>query len=62
MGHSADYQTELYSQQLERLVRILSDQGENLLGVGLKELASSAFEQAERLKLVNIHLKNMMAR
>ncbi|WP_431037081.1 hypothetical protein [Pseudomonas yamanorum] len=62
MGHSTDYQTELYSQQLERLVQILSDQGENLRGVGLNELASSAFEQAERLKRANIHLKNMMAR
>lgn len=60
MGHSAEYQTELYVKQLEQMVQTLIDQGEKFKEGGLEELADSTFEQADKLKRAVGHLRKIM--
>lgn len=60
MGHSANYQTELYIKDLEQAAQILADQGVKLKKNGYESLANASFEQAEKLELVIAELRRQM--
>ncbi|MGN7441742.1 hypothetical protein [Pseudomonas lactis] len=60
MGHSADYQTELYVKQLEQVAQTLCDQGGKFREGGLEALAVSTFEQAEKLRRTIAHLREAL--
>lgn len=60
MGHSADYQTELYVKQLEQMAQTLCDQGEKFRKGGLEALAASTFERAEQLRRAIAHLRKVL--
>jgi methionine synthase I (cobalamin-dependent) len=60
MGHSAEYQTELYIQQLEQMAQTLCDQGEKFREGGLEALTVSTFEQAEQLRRAIAHLRKVL--
>lgn len=60
MGHSAEYQTELYIKQLEQMAQTLSEQSEKFRDGELKELADSTFEQAEHLRRIVGHLRKVV--
>jgi hypothetical protein len=60
MGHSAEYQTELYIKQLEEMAQTLFDQGERFRVGNLEELAVSTFEQAEQLRSAAGQLRKVM--
>lgn len=60
MGHSADYQTELYIKQLEQAAQTLSDQGKKFNEGGLKELADATYDQVEQLNHAIVELKKVL--
>ncbi|MBM9486961.1 hypothetical protein JBE38_13600 [Pseudomonas sp. ICBG1301] len=60
MGHSAEYQTELYIKQLEQVAQTLFDQGMGFKNGGHDELARSAFEQSAQLNRVIVDLRKIM--
>lgn len=60
MGHSANYQTELYIKDLEQAAQILADQGMKLRKNGYESLANASFEQAEALEHVIVALRRQM--
>jgi len=60
VGHSADYQTELYIKQLEQIAQTLFDQSKKFNEGGLEELAGSTLEQAEQLRRAIGHLRKIM--
>ncbi|VVM75082.1 hypothetical protein PS664_01991 [Pseudomonas fluorescens] len=60
MGHSANYQMELYVKDLERLARKLEGQGAVLRQNGCSALALSVFDQAQQLRIAIEALKQMM--
>lgn len=60
MGHSADYQTELYIKQLEQIAQTLFDQSKKFSEGGLEELADSTFDQASQLTRAIGQLRQVM--
>ncbi|WP_395609579.1 hypothetical protein [Pseudomonas sp. B22129] len=60
MGHSAEYQTELYIKQLERMAQNLFDQSKKFREGGLEELSGSTLEQASQLTRAIGHLRKIM--
>ncbi|AQT92643.1 MULTISPECIES: hypothetical protein [Pseudomonas fluorescens group] len=62
MGHSAEYLTELYINQLEQMAQTLFDQGVGFKDGGHDELAKSAFEQPAQLKRVIVDLRKIMGK
>ncbi|MCF5723908.1 hypothetical protein [Pseudomonas syringae] len=60
MGHSADYQTELYIKQLEQIAQSLFDQSKKFSEEGLDELAGSTFDQASQLMRAVAQLRKIM--
>ncbi|WLH49778.1 hypothetical protein [Pseudomonas tolaasii] len=60
MGHSADYQTELYIKQLEQMAQNLFDQSKKFREGGLEEMADSTFEQASQLLRAIGQLRKIM--
>jgi hypothetical protein len=61
MGHSADYQTELYIRELEQVAKTLAEQGFKLKDAGCDGLANAAFDQADQLKRVIVALRRQMS-
>ncbi len=51
MGHSADYQTDLYGRALELISMELLEQGVKFIARGSQELGKAAIGQSERLML-----------
>ncbi|NWC72555.1 hypothetical protein HX823_00525 [Pseudomonas sp. P7759] len=60
MGHSADYQIDLYVKQLEQVAQTLCDQADKFREGGLEALAVSTFEQAEQLRRAIAHLREAL--
>ena len=57
MGHSANYQMELYITNLEQLAQHLVDQGNRLKEQGLDTLALSVLDQVQQLQLAIANLR-----
>ncbi|ARB29663.1 hypothetical protein ATI14_1790 [Pseudomonas tolaasii NCPPB 2192] len=60
MGHSAEYQTELYIKQLEQMAQNLFDQSKKFRDGGLEDMADSTFEQASQLLRAIGQLRKIM--
>ncbi|RON86785.1 hypothetical protein [Pseudomonas fluorescens] len=60
MGHSPEYQTELYIKQLEQMVKTLLDQAEKFREGGLDELADATLDKSEQLKRAIVQLRKVM--
>lgn len=60
MGHSADYETELYIKQLEQMAQTLFDQSNKFREGGLVELANTTFDQASQLVRAIGQLRKIM--
>lgn len=60
MGHSANYQMELYVKDLERIARKLEGQGAVLRQNGSSALALSVFDQAQQLRIAIEALKQVI--
>lgn len=62
MGHSADFQVELYARKLEQAAERLIREGRVLKENGLDSLGEAILIQAENLKMAVAELRNLMSK
>lgn len=60
MGHSAEYQTELYIRQLDQMSQTLFDESEKFRKDGLDELADATLDKSEQLRHAIAHLRKVI--
>ena len=61
MGHSANFQVELYARKLEQAAEGLTREGTVLKDNGLNSLGEAVLLQAEKLKLAVAELRGLMS-
>ena len=61
MGHSANFQVELYARKLEQAAEGLIREGAVLKNNGLDSLGEAVLFQAEKLKLAVAELRGLMS-
>ncbi len=61
MGHSANFQVELYARKLEQAAEGLTREGTVLKDNGLDSLGEAVLSQAEKLKLAVAELRGLMS-
>ena len=61
MGHSANFQVELYARKLEQAAEGLTREGTVLKDNGLDSLGEAVLFQAEKLKLAVAELRGLMS-
>jgi hypothetical protein len=60
MGHSADYQSELYIRELEQMAQAMADKGAKLKDEGHDALARTVLDKAERMQRAIAALRSQM--
>ncbi|SEB36484.1 hypothetical protein FIV41_08995 [Pseudomonas marginalis] len=61
MGHSANFQVELYARKLEQAAEGLTREGTVLKDNGLDSLGEAVLSQAKKLKLAVAELRGLMS-